>query len=296
MPHDPAHDPTDILRTLGVTAASVIIPVQGGSDTAVWRVEHGATISALRVFRPERAAACERELAAMEIARAAGVPVPAVRASGTWHDRPALLLSWCPGTTLAQLLRLRPWRLWQLGLAFGRAQARIHQAVVPAGSRLQGDGWIDWAGPAEPGTADALRRLARPAPALLHLDFHPLNVLADGGRVTAVLDWANARLGDARADVARTHTILLVEPIVPGRQPRAVSLVRGMLARSWQRGYEQVAGPLADMAWFYAWAGAVMVRDLAHRVDDPQSWWEPRHLAQIQGWADQWRLRAVQQR
>jgi aminoglycoside phosphotransferase (APT) family kinase protein len=291
MPHDPALDPAAILAALGVTDATTITPVQGGTDTAIWRVAHGGMASALRVFRPEQAATCQREVAAMESAHRGGVPVPAIRASGRWRDHPALLLEWRQGLPLGVALQRQPWRSGRLGRAFGRAQARIHQIPAAAGD-LDGASWIEWAGD-DPQLAGALRRLARPDTALLHLDYHPQNVLADGGQISAVLDWANARAGDPRADIARTYTILMVEPYFPDRQPLPIALGRRLLTASWRRGYAEVAGAPSDMAWFYAWAGAVMLRDLAPRVASPQSWWGPRHLAQIQRWAAMWRRRAL---
>lgn len=292
MPHDPTLNPADILTALGVTTATAVTPVHGGSDTAIWRVEHGSATSALRVFRPEQAETCQREIEAMEAARQARVPVPAIRAAGVWNERPVLLLSWCAGVPLSDAIRRQPWQVWSLGTAFGRTQALIHHIPTRAPWRHQRTDWIGWAGPDERRLQEALQRIARPAPALLHLDYHPLNVLTDGTRLTAVLDWANTRVGDPRADVARTYTILTVEPYTPGRQPIAVSFVRRLLALSWRRGYEQVAGALPDMAWFYAWAGKVMARDLARRVSDPQSWWQPGHLAQIRDWAAAWERRA----
>ncbi len=39
-------------------------------------------------------------------------------------------------------------------------------------------------------------------PSLVHLDFHPLNILAKGERMT-LIDWSDAALGDRHADVAR---------------------------------------------------------------------------------------------
>ena len=286
-------DPAAILADLGIAPARSITPVHGGTDTAIWRVEHPSMTSALRVFRPEQAATQQREIAAMELARQAHVPVPTVHAAGVWHERPVLLISWCPGVPLWQAVRRRPWRVLSLGLAFGRIQAQIHQ-IRSAAPWQQRPDWIGWAGSEEHRLHAALEHLAQPVPALLHLDYHPLNVLADGRQITAVLDWANTRVGDPRADVARTYTILMVEPYMPGRQPLAVSLMRRILAWSWRRGYEQIGGKWSDMAWFYVWAGAVMVRDLAPRVSNPQSWWQPRHLAQIQAWTTTWRQRAEQ--
>jgi hypothetical protein len=69
-------------------------------------------------------------------------------------------------------------------------------------------------------------------------------------------------------------------------------MMRRLFTWSWQRGYAEVAGSLHEMAPFYAWAGAVMLRDLAPRVANPNSWWQPHHLAQIQGWTMRWKERA----
>ena len=193
---------------------------------------------------------------------------------------------------LWEALRQKPRRLWSLGKAFGRTQARIHQTSSVTHAPHQRTDWIEWAGPQDQRFQTALRQLARTTPALLHLDYHPLNVLTDGTQITAVLDWANSRAGDPRADVARTYTILTLEPYAPSGQPLAIALARRLLASSWQRGYEEVAGRLHDMAWFYVWAGAVMERDLEPRVRNPQSWWQPHHLQRIQNWTAAWRRRA----
>jgi len=46
----------------------------------------------------------------------------------------------------------------------------------------------------------------------------------------------------------------------------------------WRRGYEQAGGRLDEMALFYAWAGAVMVRDLSPRIGKVGFWLEEKHL------------------
>ncbi len=43
---------------------------------------------------------------------------------------------------------------------------------------------------------------------LVHMDYHPLNVMVDGVRVTGVLDWMNADVGDRHLDAAMTAVIL----------------------------------------------------------------------------------------
>jgi len=58
----------------------------------------------------------------------------------------------------------------------------------------------------------SLRRRATrysPAPvALVHMDYHPQNVMVSGFRVTGVLDWVNADLGDRYLCAATTAVIL----------------------------------------------------------------------------------------
>ena len=66
-----------------------------------------------------------------------------------------------------------------------------------------------------PGLRDALRRLTARAgayrvaePAIVHMDYHPLNVLVQGTRVTGVIDWVNTDIGDRHLDAAMTAAIL----------------------------------------------------------------------------------------
>src|SRR5262245_27144439 len=142
MPHEPNLDPADILAMLRISSVRAITPVRGGTDTAIWRVEHGSTISALRVFRPDQVETCRREIVAMQASHQAHVPVPVIHAGGVWHERPVLLLSWCPGVPLRDAIRRQPWRMWSLGMAFGRTQALIHQIRGPADWQNQQTDWI----------------------------------------------------------------------------------------------------------------------------------------------------------
>ncbi|HZZ95990.1 MAG TPA: phosphotransferase [Jatrophihabitantaceae bacterium] len=66
--------------------------------------------------------------------------------------------------------------LW--GRLLGAAHARLHAPPAPDGS------------------------------VLCHLDLQPFNVLAVGDRVTGIVDWANARVGDRREDLAWSRVVL----------------------------------------------------------------------------------------
>jgi aminoglycoside phosphotransferase (APT) family kinase protein len=266
------------LRALGAPDdGAVCVPLTGGADALLWRVSwpgyHARPDAVLRVLRSEQAPVAAREAAAMEAAGAAGVPVPAVLTRGEAEGRPALLLSYASGPTALERLTAAPERGEQVGALLGRTLAALHlRAVVPGELAGDPDGWIDLAGPeAEPVKA-RLRSLPRRGDALLHLDFHPSNVVLapDGGDVAAVLDWTNCRAGDPRADVARTLVMLDAAPAPAGIFPAGrEESVRAALVRSFRDGYESSAGPLppaAEMAPFFAWAAAWTLADLSPRT------------------------------
>ncbi len=117
----------------------------------------------------------------MEHARRAGFPVPAVLEV----REDALVLELIEGPTMMQDLRRRPWRLG----AHARLLAGLHRR---------------------------LHAIAYEDATLLHLDFHPLNVLlSPGGPV--VIDWTNAAAGDPALDVALTWVITVTSGGLGGR-------------------------------------------------------------------------------
>ena len=61
-------NPHAILHTLGLTEATAITPVYGGSDTAIWQVEQAGAVYALRVFGEGEHRDCEREQMVMQAA------------------------------------------------------------------------------------------------------------------------------------------------------------------------------------------------------------------------------------
>ncbi|MBA2521397.1 MAG: phosphotransferase [Chloroflexia bacterium] len=285
-------DPFAILAALGLATPTRATPVLGGADTALWRVEAHHQVYALRVLRPDQAGQARRELAAMTAASAGGVPAPGVHVAGTWHDHPVIVLEWCPGHTLFQAIERDPGHAHQLGLAFGHALAAIHALPAPAALAGATASWIEWASPDAALHARLLDLTGR-RQSLLHLDYHPLNVLVDGQRVTAVLDWANARSGDPRADLARTISLLSLAPVAPELPPAAWAATRRALITGTRAGYRSVAGPPRQMAPFLAWAGLVMERDLAPRLgrlDLP--WLTAAYLDRVRAWTAAWRARA----
>jgi aminoglycoside phosphotransferase (APT) family kinase protein len=259
-------DPRAILAALGIDHPDSVEPVSGGWDTRLFRVRHAGLVHALRVFRPEQARTSQRELAAMQAAAAGGVPVPAVDAHAVWQDRPALLLRWVPGETVLQAVARRPWRILALGRAMGRVHGRIHSLAAP---EAVGSG------------------------ALLHLDYHPLNVMTDGRHITGVLDWANAAGGDPRTDLARTTVLLRAAPLPPGTLPRPlVQAGRRLIELGWRGGYAEVRGRVTGMAPFYAAAGAWTEADMRKKLGRPGIWLAESDLEGLRRWTRRWQRRA----
>jgi aminoglycoside phosphotransferase (APT) family kinase protein len=264
-------DPLAVLNALGVTPPECVTPVVGGWDTMLWRVDGAdGRRFALRVFRPDQAATCHREVLVMQALVGQGLPVPAVAAHGTSSDRPAMLMAWCPGQPVLGKLSGEPWRVWKLGTAKGRMHGRLH--AVPVNDTLI--------------RALPTIEIGGGQRSILHMDFHPLNVMTDGRDITGVLDWANVALGDPRVDVARTVTLLRLAPTPPGGPTPLIRGLRAILELAWRTGYrrERRNDPFRGMDPFYAWAGEWMERDLGPKVGKPGVWLEPSDLARINSW------------
>ena len=116
------------------------------------------------------------------------------------------------------------------------------------------------------GLAAGLRWLLDHRPAagprvICHGDFHPQNLLAQGGRVTAVLDWPNALVAEAECDVAATLVILRLTPIavlpVPAPLRPLVAVLRPIMTARYLARYRR-ARALDPARLAYYEAGACM--------------------------------------
>lgn len=277
-------DANDVLAALGLPPASEL-RVLPGAEATVWRAVVDGVPLAIRLHRCD-STTVERELVALRVARTAGVPVPEVVATGTWRDRHVAITSWCAGETVGERLR-RTTGDEQTDVAhrFGHAQAILHStelshldlAELRAVGRAVPD--LGVAGtPGDPGSNT-----------LLHLDFHPFNVLDDGSRVTGIVDWANASVGDRRFDIARTRGLFALAGVFAPEIAARAEQAADQLTVLWAEGYSTVL-PMPDddeMAPFFVAAAASMASD-----------WEPRTrsgevdgtiLAAIERWAVRWR-------
>jgi aminoglycoside phosphotransferase (APT) family kinase protein len=244
------------LGITGVTGASRLKSGLGGTD--LWRLNRRGGDLVLRTFPPGTpATTAEREATAHRTARRHGVSAPAPLAWEMIDDRPVLVIEWVPGELVADALRQSD-DAFALGRRCGRSLATLH-AIDDVPPVIAERGWIDWAGD-RVDELDPLLRAVEPR-VLVHLDFHPENLIISGSGEITVLDWANVRLGPPQADLARTESILelimVAVPEVSGSIPVIADFGAGLLA-----GYADAGGDPRIPDAFRAWAYAVQLHDL----------------------------------
>jgi aminoglycoside phosphotransferase (APT) family kinase protein len=205
----------------------------------------------------------QRELTALRVAARAGVPVPDVLYASHAGDAARL-----PRGEAVAVLRAVPgdtgWARPSLALAARVAEtlARLHRAPVHGADRAHLPGvslpeflprlasWAEEAGDASlrgaVGTLGEELTAAGEGPvAFIHGDCHLGNLLADGERIAAVIDWEEAALGDPRIDVANAYL---------GLRRRSPEIVDHFLHR-----YQEQAGrPLGALR---RWSDLARLRD-----------------------------------
>jgi len=248
--------------------AEPLVPITGGYDTRIFAFRLSAAPAAwsgplvLRVLSPAHdPLRALQERATQNALAALGYPVPRVLSAGA--DRGPLgagflVMERAPGRALLDVRRPGVAR------TLAETQARLHALNAEPLLRALDDegraaGWafdrdtvsfeghlasldrrIRQAGLA--GLAAGMRwlRERRPGAAaarvICHGDFHPQNLLARDGRVTAVLDWPNVVVAEPEYDVASTRVILALTPaaLVPvpvALRPVLAGLRRVLVAR-----------------------------------------------------------------
>jgi hypothetical protein len=268
-------DPRQALAALGYADTSEPQRVKGGWDTLLWRfgtpdgLEH-----TLRVFvLPSREEIAWRERIALETCAHAGLPAPRVEKVGEVEGLPVLVLTWCPGLPILSFIEKKPWALWRLGRLFGRTQAQLH-AVEPPAEFVSAapDDWLKRVPDEYADLAAHALSLELSTSSLIHMDFHPINLVSDGTSVTGILDWSYAAAGDPRADLARTEITLLAAPIPPGPFRPLLNLARKLILRAWRSGYQETAGSIPDFRHLRAWAGATLLLETELDMGRPGVW------------------------
>lgn len=290
-PTEPSLDPRQALAALGFPETTEPQRVKGGWETILWRFatpdgrEHSLRVHHL----PERHEFARRERLALQTCEKGGLPAPRLEAAGDFQGLPAMVLSWCPGRPLLSYVEQRPWAIWRLGRLFGRAQAQVH-ALAPPPEFLAAapDDWLLRIDEEYADLAAHARTLGISTSSLIHMDFHPLNLLSDGAALTGVIDWPRSGAGDPRADLARTEITILAAPIPPGPAAAFLNLARKLILRAWRSGYRELAGSMPDYRPFRAWAGATLLAEIIPIIDQPNVWGTRQDIEKFQRLVDVW--------
>ncbi|MBM7585471.1 aminoglycoside phosphotransferase (APT) family kinase protein [Bacillus pakistanensis] len=268
-----------ILSKMGVHSYNSYERVYGGKDSEVYKVEVGQGITyALRLLPSQRHDQFIHEKNMIDRAIAHNIPVPQIHKVIVFEKYSGMLMDWGSGQTIFQELQAHPENARKLGYEFGKVQVSINSISIPAFYK-NSNSWLS------PNFEE--QEIVNKIPQdrlksnLIHLDYHPLNVLTDGEKITAVIDWANATIGDYRFDIARTLSIFQLAGYKHFEKNLDVILD---FEKGWKQGYGQVVGSLdllESIELFNAWAGVRMKRDLAgelSRID----------YVKIQDWAASW--------
>lgn len=271
------------------------------------------------VVRVQRAAGdaydakVRREAAVQRFAADSGYPalVPlAVESSASAFGLPFTVMPRIAGPTLFEQITSRPWRTGSVLRQLAGLHARLHRL------RIDGCPLPNERPYVETQMAEVRRKMSDPRygllreehawvernfarvlpeePALLHNDFHPLNVLVDPASGPVVIDWTDAAIGDRHADVARTLTLFWVASIAASNavERTLLRLARGYLQSAYLREYRRLypvdAARLACWEALSAFGGLLQLAENRSRSGGARTEFEqrvpPDMLEQVRGY------------
>lgn len=203
--------------TGGISAGMTLLELEGSGQVETLVVRRPAEGDPAR-----RIQAAEGEFKLLHTLHSLGLEVPEpvlVDTSGEALPDPYLVLRFVPGQAV-----FVPRDLIEFGEQLAAQLARIHRADVARLDFLLGppDDWREISG-RPPAASDPFFEVDRirdrldaawpfhrqNTPVLLHGDYWPGNLLWQGGRLAAVIDWEDARLGDPLIDLAIARLDLL---------------------------------------------------------------------------------------
>lgn len=264
-------------QVVGTPVDEVVQVTAGLGDTTLWRLRRSPGLGDLlfRLFTPGADASARRETLAMRAAHGHGIPVPAVLACDVLDDHPFLLMTWSDGILAREALQAAPAQAHAIGVLLGETLGGIHRIAAPAGLSPV-DAWIARGGSALAPLRARLERVPN-ADRLLHLDYHPLNVLMTPGTVAGVIDWANAMAGPPPMDFARSRAILRVVALRFPEHDGLIAIMRACEA-GLVEGHLRVVGPDPHPELSAAWGMAMTVDDLTGHLGKPEGWVTPALL------------------
>lgn len=235
-----------------------------GLDTYVYAIRLDGQLTwewrqplVLRVYpTPEQKQKAQREADAQTFASDRGISAPRpLLVEPDWqpYGLPFMIMERAPGHQLIDWFK-SPLRVRSAIGAMVTLQVQLHSVPTDDCPLPYESPLVDrWLAPAKenvehfrlPGLLEPLHWLEENAdlvrdedPVFLHNDFHPLNLLVDGDRLT-LLDWPDAALGDRHCDLARTLALFwLAAPLERSLVGRTtLGLLRRYIVPAYEREY-----------------------------------------------------------
>ena len=180
----------------------------GEGNTAVIYLDEGKIVKVFKDHLPDTESAYEANK--QRFAYACGLPVPKVLDVTKIDGKQAIIMEYIEGKTIGELFFEDMERAeYYIGLSID-IQQKIHQmraeSLEPMSEKIQRhlkDSSLD-----EFQKEILIKKLNSMTyeNRLCHGDFHLLNLIMSGGKVT-IIDWVDASAGDIRADVCRTYLL-----------------------------------------------------------------------------------------
>jgi aminoglycoside phosphotransferase (APT) family kinase protein len=196
----------------------------GGTDAFVVTLDRPPGRVVAKLFR-EGDDTAPSEWSRLRFAQRVTAPVPRTIAAdleSLWFGRPAIVMSWLPGHP--DVTPKNP-DAWVAALA--DTLSHFHETALDGAEQAlppptRAETWEPPEGEHDPLTAAAVSVVTARLPSLssepvfTHGDFHPGNVLWQGGSITGVVDWSAARLEARWSELAycRADVCLILGPDV----------------------------------------------------------------------------------
>jgi aminoglycoside phosphotransferase (APT) family kinase protein len=188
-----------------------------GNTSDVWRWSPTTVVKVLRPEIPAQWALLEAEIT--EHVHAAGLPAPATDGVVEVEGRPGVVLEHIAGASMWSRMKAEPRELPAFVAQLVDIQVAVQSAgpiagLPDLGARLHGKiDEADQVAAEERQEAHALLSGMPREEALCHGDMHPANILM-ASRGWVVVDWFDAAVGCAEADLARS-SLLMRPPATP---------------------------------------------------------------------------------
>jgi aminoglycoside phosphotransferase (APT) family kinase protein len=252
------------------TSATALRRIGQGREAEIFDCGDRRALKLLRAPGPN--SGLTREIAALDAAGSAGVPVPRTYEMVEIDGRSGLVMDRLDGPDLLTMIGRKPWLVFYSGRITGELHARINATSAPVSLPTVRDA-----------VTRGLARLSRSesmlagwvgeifaklpdGDALCHGDFHPGQIMRSGDRFAA-FDWSAAKRGHPLFDYARTRVLLSMGEPPPGTSLALRLLAkigRGILLSSYARAYARQSATEIDDRLIAQWE----IVNLAVRIDE----------------------------